>query len=292
MRSGRRHSDADKGAGATDIGLSNTTDPVSNASSALSSSDTSQGQSTARGRRAAFTGLATQPYSATEVDGWQHKLSRVSQNRAAVQRPRRAVRVRADSPHWSQFKTADPKREVEACLTLYRLRKGRSGNPGGRPRALGSLQLAARQHADMALRVLAEIAEKGKREASRIAAATALLDRGFGRPMQSVDVRVLMEPSSSAWSNDPLPELRAPKEDQEDWQQNKGRGKFPDDYEQLHLPPPNAPVRRTYHTVRRGDNKGGDHDIAGTSQGANHRSLLYTRAVRRTEAHPRNRNHA
>src|SRR6478672_4342814 len=38
------------------------------------------------GRRPAFTGLATQPYSATEVDGWQHKLSRVSQNRAAVQR--------------------------------------------------------------------------------------------------------------------------------------------------------------------------------------------------------------
>src|SRR5271169_2506477 len=39
------------------------------------------------GRRPAFTGLATQPYSATEVDGWQHKLSRVSQNRAAVHRP-------------------------------------------------------------------------------------------------------------------------------------------------------------------------------------------------------------
>jgi hypothetical protein len=37
------------------------------------------------GRRPAFTGLATQPYSATEVDGWRHKLSRVSQNRAAVQ---------------------------------------------------------------------------------------------------------------------------------------------------------------------------------------------------------------
>jgi uncharacterized protein len=36
------------------------------------------------GRRPAFTGLATWPYSATEVDGWQHKLSRVSQNRAAV----------------------------------------------------------------------------------------------------------------------------------------------------------------------------------------------------------------
>src|SRR6516164_7959648 len=45
------------------------------------------------GRRPAFTGLATQPYSATEVDGWQ-QLSRVSQNRAAVQplaSPRRAA---------------------------------------------------------------------------------------------------------------------------------------------------------------------------------------------------------
>src|SRR5580704_12985048 len=43
------------------------------------------------GRRPAFTGLATQPYSATEVDGWQ-QLSRVSQNRAAVQEPFGAVR--------------------------------------------------------------------------------------------------------------------------------------------------------------------------------------------------------
>jgi hypothetical protein len=39
------------------------------------------------GRRPAFTGPATQPYSATEVDGWQ-RLSRVSQNRAAVQSKR------------------------------------------------------------------------------------------------------------------------------------------------------------------------------------------------------------
>src|SRR5215468_7529668 len=37
------------------------------------------------GRRPAFTGPATQPYSATEVGGWQ-QLSRVSQNRAAVQK--------------------------------------------------------------------------------------------------------------------------------------------------------------------------------------------------------------
>src|SRR6202040_1548245 len=34
--------------------------------------------------RPSFPAPPPQPYSATEVDGWQHKLSRVSQNRAAV----------------------------------------------------------------------------------------------------------------------------------------------------------------------------------------------------------------
>src|SRR6516225_5129983 len=44
------------------------------------------------GRRPAFTGPATQPYSATEVGGWQ-QLSRVSQNRAAVQVVRAAAQL-------------------------------------------------------------------------------------------------------------------------------------------------------------------------------------------------------
>ena len=44
------------------------------------------------GRRTAFTGPAIQPYSATEVDGWQHELSRVSQNRAAVHGKLRAIK--------------------------------------------------------------------------------------------------------------------------------------------------------------------------------------------------------
>src|SRR6516225_8786468 len=50
------------------------------------------------GRRPAFTGPATQPYSATEVDGWQHKLSRVSQNRAAVHRMSRSHTTPCDQP--------------------------------------------------------------------------------------------------------------------------------------------------------------------------------------------------
>jgi hypothetical protein len=45
------------------------------------------------GRRPAFAGPATQPYSATEVDGWQ-QLSRVSQSRAAVHPIRNTSPVR------------------------------------------------------------------------------------------------------------------------------------------------------------------------------------------------------
>ena len=66
--------------------------------------------------------------------------------------------------------------------------RGRSGNPGGRPKAVVSLQLAARAHMHTALRVLVEIARKGKSEASRVAAANSLLDRGFGRPIQSLEM--------------------------------------------------------------------------------------------------------
>jgi hypothetical protein len=85
--------------------------------------------------------------------------------------------------------------------------KGRSGNPGGRPKAVASLQAAAREYAAMALRTLAEIAEKGAKEASRVAAATALLDRGFGRPTQSIEVEVLLNKRLSELSSEELAAL-------------------------------------------------------------------------------------
>ena len=66
--------------------------------------------------------------------------------------------------------------------------RGRSGNPGGRPKSVVSLQLAARAHMHTALWALVEIATKGKSEASRVAAANSLLDRGFGRPIQSLEM--------------------------------------------------------------------------------------------------------
>ena len=63
-------------------------------------------------------------------------------------------------------------------------RPGASGNPGGRPAALSDLRELAREHTPAAVAKLAHIMEKGKSEQACIAAASALLDRGWGKPTQ------------------------------------------------------------------------------------------------------------
>ena len=49
-------------------------------------------------------------------------------------------------------------------------------------RALIEVTELARQHAPEAMAALVEIAKRGKSESARVAAAIALLDRGYGRP--------------------------------------------------------------------------------------------------------------
>ena len=56
---------------------------------------------------------------------------------------------------------------------------GRSGNPGGRPAVARNIQELARQHGPDAIAAL--VAALGSPR-ERVAAATVLLDRGFGRP--------------------------------------------------------------------------------------------------------------
>ena len=63
---------------------------------------------------------------------------------------------------------------------------GHSGNPSGFPRALRDVRDAARAHTAQAVATLAEIiSDRGSPPAARIAAAEALLDRGWGKAPQA-----------------------------------------------------------------------------------------------------------
>jgi hypothetical protein len=64
-------------------------------------------------------------------------------------------------------------------------KRGQSGNPGGRPKALMEVIELARSHTREAISALADIVRNGDAPPSaQVAAATALLDRGWGKPVQ------------------------------------------------------------------------------------------------------------
>jgi len=60
---------------------------------------------------------------------------------------------------------------------------GQSGNPGGRPKQIKEIEELARQRSAEALDSLTAIAGDLEQPASaRVAAAIAILDRGYGKP--------------------------------------------------------------------------------------------------------------
>ena len=86
--------------------------------------------------------------------------------------------------------------------------KGHSGNPAGRPkrppefapntdypagagrRTVGNLVVEARKFSGLAVDTLVELTKDNYAPSTRYVAATALLDRGYGRPAQSLDLHL------------------------------------------------------------------------------------------------------
>lgn len=65
---------------------------------------------------------------------------------------------------------------------------GKSGNPGGRGKFLPYIRELAREQSEIAITTLANICrDEATPPAARVAAASALLDRGYGKPTQYVE---------------------------------------------------------------------------------------------------------
>jgi hypothetical protein len=66
---------------------------------------------------------------------------------------------------------------------------GKSPNPGGRPiGTVAEMQALCRTHGPMAVATLVEVAQYGGQESDRIAASKVLLDRGYGKATERVEL--------------------------------------------------------------------------------------------------------
>lgn len=59
--------------------------------------------------------------------------------------------------------------------------------PEATPESKREMAVLARQHADVALKALIDIATNGQSEAARVSAANSLLDRGYGKAPQKIE---------------------------------------------------------------------------------------------------------
>jgi Family of unknown function (DUF5681) len=86
-----------------------------------------------------------------------------------------------------QEHAAETARKQQPRIRGRPFRKGQSGNPAGRPKQDFDLVALARSFSEDAINLLASIAADETAPAmARVKAASALLDRAYGRPRQAV----------------------------------------------------------------------------------------------------------
>jgi uncharacterized protein DUF5681 len=69
--------------------------------------------------------------------------------------------------------------------------KGQSGNPSGRRKEVGPVRELAKQYTEAAIDTLAKVMQdENAPHSARVAAAEALLARGWGKPQQAIEMSV------------------------------------------------------------------------------------------------------
>lgn len=66
--------------------------------------------------------------------------------------------------------------------------KGQCPNPGGRSKLEENVRELAKTYTEVAVSTLVSICHFSKSDSARVQAATALLDRGYGRPSQEIQL--------------------------------------------------------------------------------------------------------
>ena len=85
------------------------------------------------------------------------------------------------------MRTENRRKETGRKAPSSAWKRGQSGNPGGRPKVSAEIRDLARDHGAQAIERLVALMHS-KNENVAVRAAEALLDRGYGRPMQGMEV--------------------------------------------------------------------------------------------------------
>jgi hypothetical protein len=84
-------------------------------------------------------------------------------------------------------------KRARSLSNLRPAQKGEVRNPTGRANRDMDLAKAAQKHAEKAIMVLVEVmSDKEATPSARVGAASEILDRGFGRAPQSIDLKATM----------------------------------------------------------------------------------------------------